>query len=190
MTTETRPPVLSIALCEGARTSSRVVISFMGPNSLQKGPCLGRKVSWLTLSSLKPGNKKLHRADPTDRKPVFARAFLRNAFHVLCPDVDPGTEHRAKLREQCLFSRGAEVRRTHDVQHDLVNGWLHHLELLEPGYCRQGALHQRHPRNHRAVTSLEIVGDASDHTFHERQAAPTRAAPIRWHPHILDTIAD
>src|SRR5882762_1678166 len=164
MMTETRSPVLSVALCGGAKTPSRVGVSFMETQfSLEKSPCLRRP----------------RRSDPADRKAVLARALLRNAFHVLCPDVDPGTEHRAKLTQQRLFGCGTEVARTHHVQHDLVNGRLYHLHLLEARYRGKCALHQRHPRNHRPVTALEIVGDASDDTLHERQGASTRAASVR-----------
>src|ERR1700682_1544362 len=115
-------------------------------------------------------------SDPADRKAVLARALLRDSFHVLCPDVDPWTEHRAKLSEQRLLGRVAEIRRTHYVQHDVIEGGLHHLQLLEPRYRRQRALHERHAGHHRAVASLEIVRDASRDPLHERQGAPPGAA--------------
>src|ERR1700687_1975457 len=129
-------------------------------------------------------------SDPADRKAVLARALLRNAFHVLCPDVDPRTEHRAKLSEQRLLRGWGEIRRTHHVQHNVIERQLHHLQLLEPRYRRQRALHERHARHHRTVASLEIVRDASRDPLHERQAAPAGAAAGRRHADILYAIAD
>src|SRR5258706_10257036 len=100
-------------------------------------------------------------SDPADRKAVLARALLRNTFQVLCPDVDPGTEHRPKLGEQRLLGRSAEIGRAYHVQHNLIRGRLHDLQLLESRYRGQRALHERHAGHHRAVAALEVVRDAS-----------------------------
>src|SRR5260370_15788465 len=83
-------------------------------------------------------------SDLADRKAVFARALLWDALHVLCPDIDPGTEHRAKLSEQRLLGRSAEIGRAHHVQHDVIEGGLHDLQLLESRYRGQRALDERH----------------------------------------------
>src|SRR5882762_4352825 len=125
-------------------------------------------------------------SDPADRKAVLARALLRDTLHVLCPDVDPGTKHRAKLGEQRLLGRSAEIGRAYHVQHNLIRGRLHDLQLLEPWYRRQRALHERHARHHRPVAALEVVRDASGDALDERQAASAGAAAVRRHPHILD----
>ncbi len=79
---------------------------------------------------------------------------------------------------------------THDVQDDLVNGRLHHLQLFEPRYRGQRALHQRHSGHHRAVAALQIVGNPSSDALHERQATSAGAAAIRRDPDILDAVAD
>src|SRR5882762_7161349 len=129
-------------------------------------------------------------SDPADRKSVLARVLLRDALHILCPDVDPWTEHHAKLTQQRLLGRRAEVGRAHHVQYDVIEGGLHDLQLLEAGYRGQRALHQRHARHHRAVASLEIVRDPSGDSLHERQAASAGAAAVRRDPDILDSVAD
>src|SRR5213082_419294 len=129
-------------------------------------------------------------SDAADRKAVFARALLRDARHVLRADVDPGAEHGAKLTQQRLLGRGAEVGCAHDLQHDVFQRRLHDLQLLEPGNRRQGPLHQRHAGDHRAVAALQIVGDAPRDPLHERQSASAGAAASRRNPDILDAVAD
>src|SRR5205823_14445091 len=128
-------------------------------------------------------------SDAADRKAVFARAFLRDVRHVLRADVDPGAEYRAKLAQQRLLGRRAEVGCAHDLQHDVFQRRLHDLQLLEPGNRRQGPLHQRHTGDHRAVAALQIVGDAPRDPLHERQSASAGAAALRRDPDILDAVA-
>src|SRR5213082_3462974 len=129
-------------------------------------------------------------SDAADRKAVFARALLRDVRHVFRADVDPGAEYRAKLAQQRLLGRRAEVGCAHDLQHDVIQRRLHDLQLLEPGNRRQGPLHQRHAGDHRAVAALQIVGDAPRDPLHERQSASAGAAAIRRHPDVLDAVAD
>src|SRR5271156_1120943 len=107
-------------------------------------------------------------SDPTDRETVLARALLRDALKIPCADVDPGTKHGAKLCQQRLLCAGAEIRRTHDVEHDFVGGRLHHLQLLQTRDGSQGTLHQGHARPQRTVAAFEIVGDAPNDPLHER----------------------
>src|SRR6266480_1861236 len=78
-------------------------------------------------------------SDAADRKAVFARALLRDVRHVFRADVDPGAEYRAKLAQQRLLGRRAEVGCAHDLQHDVIQRRLHDLQLLEPGNRRQVA---------------------------------------------------
>src|SRR5256886_17499978 len=64
-------------------------------------------------------------SDAADRKAVFARALLRDVRHVFRADVDPGAEYRAKLAQQRLLGRRAEVGCAHDLQHDVIQRRLH-----------------------------------------------------------------
>src|ERR1700730_418479 len=93
-------------------------------------------------------------SDSADRKAVFARALLRDALHVLCPDVDPGAEHRARLTQQRLRDRGEEIARAHLFHHDVLEGPFHDLQLREPRYRGECALRERHARHHGAVAAL------------------------------------
>src|ERR1700737_3965047 len=128
--------------------------------------------------------------DPADGKAVLTGPLLRDALHVFCPDSDAGAEHGAKVGEQRLLGRGAEVRRTYHVEHNLVDRWLHHLQLFEARYRGERALHQRHAGDQRTVAALEIVGNPPDDPLHERQAASASAAAIRRDPDILNPVAD
>src|ERR1700736_4179050 len=110
-------------------------------------------------------------SDSAERKAVFARALLRDALHVLCPDVDPGAEHRAKLTQQRLLGRGGEIGRAHHVEHDVIEGRLHDLQLLAPRYRREWAPPERLARHQGAVAALRVVRDAPRDPLHEREAA-------------------
>src|SRR2546429_6985889 len=56
-------------------------------------------------------------SDAADRKAVFARALLRDVRHVFRADVDPGAEYRAKLAQQRLLGRRAEVGCARSEEH-------------------------------------------------------------------------
>src|SRR2546430_17026248 len=76
-------------------------------------------------------------SDAADRKAVFARALLRDVRHVFRADVDPGAEYRAKLAQQRLLGRRAEVGCAHDLQHDVIQRRLHRSEERRVGKeCR------------------------------------------------------
>src|SRR5437762_6622995 len=129
-------------------------------------------------------------SDAADRKAVFALALLRDVRHVFRADVDPGAEYGAKLAQQRLLGRRAEVGCAHDLQHDVIQRSPHGPALPEPGNGRQGPLRQRHAGDRRAVAALQIVGDAPRDPLHERQSASAGAAAIRRDPDVLDAVTD
>src|SRR2546429_85925 len=127
-------------------------------------------------------------SDAADRKAVFARALLRDVRHVFRADVDPGAEYRAKLAQQRLLGRRAEVGCAHDLQHDVIQRRLHDLQLLEPGNRRQGPLHQRHAGDQRAVAARYLAAERQlDHLTFACQQHHGSGNDAAW-PQVADAV--